>query len=225
MGRLLGTDRCGHHAFRDEDSGCAFDGRADAAIDVAGDDADDRCRGGAGRSGRSPFARNRCRDQGAADAGGGIYSFIIACRVDYGGGPCARCGVRLCPHPKAEDDRRDGRDRIARRARTQVAGKYRRAERDHRHDDQDADGSEFRWIGRRIYLAESPRRIETRTPAQGVRSADGSDRKETRNGEEGGRGAGRTGQGNGRGSQANRGVDEVHRRNQRADGAEHGHHR
>ena len=93
-------------------------------------------------------------------------------------------------------------NRIARRARTQVAGEYRRAERDHRHDDQDADGSEFRWIGRRIYLAESPRRIETRTPAQGVRSADGSDRKETRNGEEGGRGAGRTGQGNGRGSQA-----------------------
>nr|DAJ00828.1 MAG TPA: hypothetical protein [Caudoviricetes sp.] len=55
MGRLPRTDRCSHHAFRDKDSGCALDGRADAAIDVAGDDADDRHRGGAGRSGRSPF--------------------------------------------------------------------------------------------------------------------------------------------------------------------------
>lgn len=57
-----------------------------------------------------------CRDQGTADAGGGIYGIAVARRIDYGSGPRARCGVRLCPHPKAEDDRRDGRDRIARRA-------------------------------------------------------------------------------------------------------------
>ena len=127
-----------------------------------------------------PFARNRRRNQGAADAGGGIYGIAVARRIDYGGGPRARCGIRLRPHSKAKNDRRDGRGRIARRARTQVAGEYRRAERHHRHDDQDADGSEFRGIGRRIYLAESTRRIETRTLAQGVRSADGSYREETR---------------------------------------------
>ena len=74
-------------------------------------------------------------------------------------------------------------------------------------------------------LQKVPDESKLAPPAQRVRPADGCYREETRNGEEGGRGAGRTGQGNGRSSQADRRADEVHRRNQRADGAEHGHHR
>lgn len=69
---------------------------------------------------RSAVARNRSRHQGTADAFGRTDRPAFTRWTRCCGNCRSGCGLCICPYREAEDDRRDGRERLARRTRTQT---------------------------------------------------------------------------------------------------------